>query len=193
MATVTGDSPAVAAVVAINFAAIAAQEARTTLLVDTDGTASSVAAALRLHASAGLRGILDGSASWPEAVRATRIGRDRMIDVVPSGHGTATFEEISALLQRDAVRLSRRYDAVVLVSAVGQVSLGLPTALPITDVVYCARVGLTPIADVKRSVEDIERTGARLRGVVLWDAADPVLAEVKPMEQVEREAAPVPA
>jgi hypothetical protein len=193
MATVTGDSPAVSAVVAINFAAIAAQEARTTLLVDTDGTASSVAAALRLHASAGLRGIIDGSVSWPEAVRATRIGRDRTIDVVPSGNASLAFDDVKALLQRDALRLTRRYDAIVLVSAVEQASLGLPAALPIPDVIYCARAGLTPIAEVKRAIEEIEGTGARLRGVVLWDAADPILAEVKPPEQVERQGAPVPA
>jgi hypothetical protein len=116
-----------------------------------------------------------------------------MIDVVPSGNANLAVDEVKALLQRDAVRLSRRYDAIVVVCAVEQASLGLPTALPIPDVIYCARAGLTPIAEVKRAVEEIEAAGARLRGVVLWDAADPILAEVKPPEQVERQGTPVPA
>ena len=187
MLTVTGDSPAVSAVVAINFAAIAAQEARGTLLVDTNTIASSVSSALRLPASVGLGGLATGKTSWPEAVRTTRIGRDRTIDVVPSGDGSPSLEEITELLRRDGGRLSRRYDAIVLVSAPDQVSLGLPTALPIPDVIYCARAGQTPIAELKKAVEEIVQGGSNMRGIVLWDAPDPVLYEVKPAERVERE------
>lgn len=191
MVTISGDSPAVSAVVAINFAAIAAQEARDTLLVDTDATSSAVASALRLPPGAGVRGLVDGSLGWPEATRVTRIGRDRTIDVVPSGDGALPVEGVITLLERDAARLARRYDAVVVVAAPEQVSAGLATALPIPDVVYCARAGMTPIADLKKRVEEIARSGGTIRGVVLWDAPDPVLYEVKPAERAERE--PVPA
>jgi Mrp family chromosome partitioning ATPase len=191
MVTITGDEPAVSAVVAINFAAIAAQEARDTLLVDTDTTSSPVASALRLPASAGMRGLVDGSVSWPEATRVTRIGRDRTIDVVPSGHGALPIDGAVTLLQRDSARLARRYDAVVMVAAPEQVAAGLAAALPIPDVVFCARAGQTPVADLKKRVEEIARGGGTIRGVVLWDAPDPVLYEVKPAERAERE--PVPA
>jgi Mrp family chromosome partitioning ATPase len=193
MLTVTGDNPAVSAVVAINFAAIAAQEARATLLIDTDSTSSAVSSALRLSASAGLGGVVGGTVSWPEAARVTRIGRDRTIDVVPSGDDPLPLEEITALLQRDGSRLSRRYDAIVLVSALEQASLGLPSSLPIADVIYCARAGKTVIAELKKSVEEIARAGSNLRGIVLWSAADPVLYEVKPVDRVEREAVPATA
>src|SRR4029078_8067599 len=57
MLTVTGDNPAVSAIVAINFAAIAADEARSTLLIDTDAGASKVATALRFRTRDGLRGV----------------------------------------------------------------------------------------------------------------------------------------
>lgn len=191
MVTISGDSPAVSAVVAINFAAIAAQEARDTLLVDTDATSSAVASALRLPPGAGVRGLVDGSLGWPEATRVTRIGRDRTIDVVPSGEGALPLEGVVTLFTRDAARLARRYDAVVVVAAPEQVSAGLATALPIPDVVYCARAGQTPIAELKKRVEEIARSGETIRGVVLWDAPDPVLYEVKPIERAERE--PVPA
>jgi Mrp family chromosome partitioning ATPase len=183
----------VSAVVAINFAAIAAQEARDTLLIDTDTASSAVASALRIAPGAGVRGIVDGRTAWPEAARVTRIGRDRTIDVVPSGDGPMAIEGLTALLQRDAGRLARRYDAVVLVVSPEQAAMGVPAALPIPDVICCARAGQTPIADLKKQVEEIARGGGTIRGVVLWDAPDPVLYEVKPVERAEREAVPATA
>ncbi|HKH90629.1 MAG TPA: hypothetical protein VKA54_02435 [Gemmatimonadaceae bacterium] len=190
MLTVTGDNPAVSAVVAINFAAIAADEARSTLLIDTDAAASTVAAALRLRASQGLSGLVSEKLSWPEAVRSTRIGRESSIDVVPTGPDAPTFQSISTLLQNDAGRLARRYDTIVIVSAAEQVLNGLPSVLPIPDVIYCVRAGQTPIAHLRRALDDIERTGGRIRGIVLWNALDPVLSELRTVEQ---DAEPVPA
>jgi hypothetical protein len=129
--------------------------------------------------------------SWPEAVRSSRIGRDSAIDVVPSGPDAPPFQAVSALLQSDASRLARRYDTIVLVSSAEQALSGLPSVLPIPDVVYCVRVGQTPIAQLKRALDDIERTGGRIRGIVLWNAPDPVLSEVRPEES--RQAVEVPA
>src|SRR5436190_10492741 len=191
MLTVTGDNPAVSAVVGINFAAIAADEARSTLLIDTDAAASTVATALRLRASQGISGLTSAQVTWPEAVRHVRIGRESSIDVVPTGPDAPTFQAVSTLLQNDAVRLARRYDTIVVVSAAEQVLNGLPSVLPIPDVIYCVRAGQTPLAQIKRALEDIERTGGRMRGIVLWNAPDPILAEVRAPEPPAAE--PVPA
>ena len=79
----------------------------------------------------------------------------------------------------------------MIVAAPEQVGAGLSAVLPIPDVVYCARAGQTPIAELKKRVEEIARSGGTIRGVVLWNAPDPVLYEVKPAERAERE--PVPA
>ena len=189
MLTVTGDNPAVSAVVGINFAAIAADEARSTLLIDTDAAASTVAAALRLRAGEGISGLVNEKVSWPEAARPVRIGRESSIDVVPTGPDAPPFQAVSALLQNDAVRLARRYDTIVIVSAAEQVLNGLPSVLPIPDVIYCVRTGQTSIAHLKRALDDTERTGGRMRGIVLWNAPDPILAEVRAPEQ---SAEPVP-
>lgn len=190
MLTITGDNPAVSAIVAINFAAIAADEARSTLLIDTDAAASTVSAALRLRASQGISALVAQKLSWPEAVRPTRIGRESSIDVVPSGPDAPPFQAVSALLQNDASRLARRYDAIVLVSAAEQVLNGLPSVLPVPDVVYCVRTGQTPVAQLRRALDDIERTGGRMRGIVLWNAPDPLLSELRP---IEAQAEPEPA
>jgi Mrp family chromosome partitioning ATPase len=193
MLTVTGDNPAVSAVVAVNFVAIAADEARSTLLIDTDAQASTVSATLRLRASPGVSGLVGGKLSWPEAIRASRIGRDSSMDVVPSGPDAPSLEEVKALLERDSNRLARRYDAIVLVSAAEQVAKGLPSALPIPDVVYCVRAGRTPVAHLRRAIEEIENAGGRVRGIVVWNAPDPLLSEIRPQEQQVVEATPVPA
>jgi MinD-like ATPase involved in chromosome partitioning or flagellar assembly len=190
MLTVTGDNPAVSAVVGINFAAIAANEARSTLLIDTDAAAATVATALRLRASEGVSGLVSETISWAEAARPVRIGRESSIDVVPTGPDAPPFQAVSALLQNDAVRLARRYDTIVIVSGAEQVVNGLPSVLPIPDVIYCVRTGQTPIAQLRRALEDTERTGGRIRGIVLWNAPDPILAEVRAPEQ---SAEPVPA
>lgn len=176
MLTVVGDNPAVSTIVAVNFAAIAAQEARATLLVDTEAL-DTVETALRLPASPGMVGLIDGKVSWPEVIRPARTGRDRTIDVVCSGHGPLPLDRLKPLLERDIVRLARRYDAVLFVSSPDQVTAGLPTALPIPDVIYCARTGQTPLAQLKTSLEEIVQAGCRVRGVVLWDAPDPALLE----------------
>ena len=83
--TITGDDPGIVATVAANLAASAAYEARSTLLVDVDPTTCSVASVLRIRPDPGLSGIITGSATWPEAIVPTTIGRDRPLDVLPSG------------------------------------------------------------------------------------------------------------
>ncbi len=191
MLTVTGDSPAVAAVVAINFAAIAADEARATLLIDTDGAGSPVASALRLRSSAGLAALAAGRASWHDATREARLGRDRTIEVVAAGSGVTELDSLRGLLQRDIEQLANRYDALVLVSTPEQVLGGLPTALPIPDVLYCVRSGETELATLTHDLAAITESGANVRGIVIWNAPDPVLSELRPVEESEREAAAV--
>jgi Mrp family chromosome partitioning ATPase len=188
MLTVTGDVPAVSAVVAINFAAIAADEARETLLLDADGTAATVSAALRIRPSAGIAGVASGSVDWPQAIRTTNLGRSRSIDVVPTGEGVTPIEQLTEVLQRDSSSLSRRYDAIVMVAALEQVTAGLAAAMAIPDVLLCVRAGQTPIEELKLSLEAIEKSGAHTRGIVMWNAPVPVLAELRPTEDAEQPA-----
>lgn len=187
MITVTGDSPTIAAVVAMNFAAIAADEARSTILIDTDSAASSVTAALRIRGSAGMSGMVNDGATWSDVRRTARLGRDRTADVVPSGAGALSTEGVSELLQRESARLVKRYDAIVVVSSPEQVIAGVPSALPVADVVYCVRAGHTSIEDLKQAVASIQESGSNVRGLVLWNAPQPVLAALRPTEEVEPE------
>jgi Mrp family chromosome partitioning ATPase len=188
MATITGDNQSIAAIVAVNFAAIAADEARATLLVDTDTASASVTAALRLRTSGGVSNLVSGASQWPDVTRTARLGRDRTIDVVASGEGPVSTEAIAEVLRRDTARLARRYDAIVVVSSCEQVMAGLPAALPVPDVIFCARTGRTSLADLKKAIADIREAGGHPRGIVLWSAPDPELARLRPVEEAERQA-----
>ena len=175
MLTIAGESPAISAIVAANLGAVAADEARNVILIDTDAASSPVASALRIKAQPGLDDIIDGRIGWPEATQQATIGRDRVIDVVTSGTGVPVpdIQEISDLLRRDAARLARHYDTVVVVASKELTLSGLPGVLPMHDVLYCARLGYTRHADLKQAIQGIRLAGGNPLGVVLWDDVEP--------------------
>lgn len=175
MLTVTGDSAAVSAVIAVNFAAIAADEARATLIIDTNAEDSTVAKMLRLRAGEGISDVARKRRDWSDVLRNARLGRDRSIDVVSSGSEAVPAPELAELLGEHGARLARRYDAVIMVSSADQVAGGIAQRLPVTDVIYCARIGMTAIEDLKRAADEIRKAGANPRGLVLWNAPDPLL------------------
>ncbi|HEU4995750.1 MAG TPA: hypothetical protein VFT29_13075 [Gemmatimonadaceae bacterium] len=175
-ATITGDEMAVAAVVTCNLAAIAAEEARSTLVLDAETTCSA-SAALRARVSPGLIDILQRGTSWADARVAARVGREKSVDLVPFGLDGAAppANEIAALLRRDAGRLSRYYDAIFVLARPQEVASGLPATLPAPDVVYCAQPGITPLRNLRTNLQRIRASGGQVRGVVLWNAPRPLL------------------
>lgn len=175
MLTICGESSAIAAIIAANLGAVAADEARNVILIDTDTESSPVASALRLKAQPGLDDIIDGRMGWPETTQHATIGRDRVIDVVTSGTGfpTPDAREVSDLLRRDAARLARHYDTIVIVASKELTLSGLPGVLPKHDVLYCARLGYTRHADLKKALQGIRLAGGNPLGIVLWDDAEP--------------------
>lgn len=177
--TVTGDDPAIAAVVACNLAAVAADEARNTLVVDLEPSCRA-SATLRARLDPGVANIADGSASWPDATVSARVGRDKTVDLVPcSTTPLPPADRVIDLLRNDAMRLSRYYDAIFLVAAPALLEAGLAPALPSTDVIYCVQPGITPLKQLKAQLNGIRDAGATLRGVILWNAERPLLATPK--------------
>jgi Mrp family chromosome partitioning ATPase len=177
MLTIAGADTGIAAVIGINVAAIAADEARSTIIIDTDSRTSPVAAALRIHAEPGLADAMDRRTDWAEVTSQATVGRDRVIDVLPSGITSTPRnpEEITEIFRREGTRMARHYEAIVIVSSAEQAAAGLPGALPIPDTVICARVGHTRLADLQRALENTRAAKGNPLGIVLWDAAPPVL------------------
>jgi Mrp family chromosome partitioning ATPase len=190
MLTIAGPDTGVAAVVAMNVAAIAADEARSTIVIDTDASTSPVAAALRSHAEPGLSDVLQHRSDWAEATTQAPVGRDRYVDLIPSGISAQALDPraVTELFRQDSPRLARHYEAILVVASIEQAVAGLPGALPIPDTIICARVGHTRIADVNRALEGIRAAGGNPVGLVLWDAIAPVLPSA---ERIARSPRPV--
>jgi Mrp family chromosome partitioning ATPase len=175
--TITGDDPGIVATVAANLAASAAYEARSTLLVDVDPTTCSVASVLRIRPDPGLSGIITGGATWPEAIVPTTIGRDRPLDVLPSGTRRAGAPEAGVVeeVRRELARMQRRYDFIIIAAPTSYVQRSASSIIPAPDVILCARVAHTTIGGLKTAVDSLRAADMRIHGLVLWDAEMPQL------------------
>jgi len=196
MVTISGENSLIAAIIAANLGALAAEEARNVIVIDTDSRSSPVSSALRLAPDPGLLDIVNGRIGWPEATQHATIGRDRVIDVVPSGayQSSGDSGRIAELLRRDAARLARHYDTVLIVASKTTTLSGLPGSLPMHDVIYCAQLGITRHAELKNAIQSIRLAGGNPLGVVLWDdvppmpIAPPEAAGMPPQRTAEMEA-----
>jgi Mrp family chromosome partitioning ATPase len=175
--TITGDDPGIVATVASNLAASAAYEARSTLLVDVDPTTCSVASVLRIRPDPGLSGIITGTATWPEAVIPTTIGRDRPLDVLPSGTRRAGMPEENVVneVRSELARMQRRYDFIIIAAPTSYVQRSASSIIPAPDVIFCARVAHTTVGSLKTAVDTLRGADMRIHGLVLWDAEMPQL------------------
>jgi Mrp family chromosome partitioning ATPase len=174
--TVSGDEIEIAATVAANLAAAATYDARSTLLVDAGLSACAVSSVLRVRAEPGLGDVLAGRVDWTEAVVPATIGRERALDVIPSGTCGEPDGGFDAEPTRHALaRIARRYDLVVLVADPAHVRRGDGSILPAPDLIYCARIGHTTIDGLRDGAEALRGAGARIRGLVLWDADVPLI------------------
>lgn len=175
--TVAGDDASIVATVAANIAAAAAYEARSTLLVDVDPTASTVANIFRIPSNPGLSGILAGFSDWASSIVQATIGRDRTLDVLPSGtrRGQPSSAEVAERIRDDFARMERRYDLIVIAAPTAYVQRGSASIIPGPDVVLCARVAHTRISRIKSAVEHLRALDLRIHGLVLWNDDMPVI------------------
>lgn len=190
-ATVTGDDVGIAAVVACNLAAVAADEARSTVVIDLEPSCSA-SAALRARVEPGVVDILLQRASWPDARVAARVGRDKTVDLIPFGIALSppSPAELTALLQQDGSRLARYYDAVFALASPEYAANGVPAAMPSPEVVYCARPGITPLRHLREQLERIRSSGGVVRGIVLWNAERPLLPTPRELASKSRKGRP---
>jgi Mrp family chromosome partitioning ATPase len=175
--TVAGDDGAIVATVAANIAAAAAYEARSTLLVDVEPTSSTIAAIFRIPSNPGLVGVIAGEADWSEATVQATIGRDRGLDVLPSGTRRSRTPEPESVsrIRQDFERMERRYDLVVVAAPTEYLVRRTDSIIPSPDVILCVRVGHTRISRLKESVEKLRALDLRIHGLVLWDDDMPVI------------------
>lgn len=176
MATVTGDDPTIAAVVACNLAAVAVDEARHPLIIDLDPS-QGASAALQARVEPGVVEIIRDKMPWSDTVVSSTAGRDRTVDLIPFGAGAApTVDELAEFAATELPRLARYYDAVMVVATPQQVSSGLSKQLTSPELVYCVQPGITPLHGLRDELDRIRDAGGVVRGLVVWAAERPRLS-----------------
>ncbi len=219
---ITATEPAVAAAVALNLAAAAAEDGRSTLLVDADLRAASLSAALGVRDRIGLVDLARAGFAPREAVVPVAVGRDVTVDVLPAGltglasAGAATMPGVGAAVEREdddpravLARLARAYDVTVTsvppasapsaapadgaAATPREVAESLAREVLAREVIVCARAGHTPLAALTREIARLNASGAHVRGLVLWDDAPPALRPPAVRPAGGRAPAPRPA
>ena len=176
LVTVSGDTTSITATVAANLAAAATYDARSTLLVDAELSACAISSILGVRPEPGFGDLLSGRVDWTEAVVPAMIGRERALDVIPSGLCGEPADGFDAAPTRHSLaRIARRYDLVVLMVGPQHVRQGDGSILPAPDLIYCARIGDTAIEALSQGTQELRGAGARIRGLVLWNAEVPLI------------------
>jgi tyrosine-protein kinase Etk/Wzc len=171
--TIAGDIPSVTATIAANIAAVSANEMRSTLLIDADLEHRPMTSVLRLPAASGITNVLSNSVELTAAAIQAPVGRDRWLDVVPTGsekRGPSATREAETL--RDAItRTARHYELTVVVAPFDQA----PLVRVGSNVVVCAHIAHSLVATLRSAVAALRDSGAHIVGIVLWSADAPSL------------------
>jgi Mrp family chromosome partitioning ATPase len=146
---------------------------RSTLLVDADLEKQPVASVLRLPSAPGVASVLGGEADLSAAAVQTLVGRDRWLDVVPTGtqrRGPLVAREAEIL--RDAiVRSARHFELTVIVSPFDQAN----DVRVAPAVIVCAHIAHSLVSTLRSAVAALRDNGAQIIGIVLWAADAPSL------------------
>lgn len=183
---VTAAEPSVAAAVALNVAAAAAEDGRSTFVVDADVQHGVTSAALGVRGRLGLTDALGAGLPMADLVVPVVVGRGARVDVMPAGGGgpgrraaasmPAERDGAATEARAELARIARRYDMTV--ASLPPVPSGpaedaAPQAVArdvlAREVIVCARAGHTPLAGLTREIARLNALGARVRGLVVWD------------------------
>jgi Mrp family chromosome partitioning ATPase len=171
--TVTGDVPAVTATIAANIGAVSANDMRSTLLIDADLAKRPITSVLRLPETEGVSAVLSTAIDLSAAAIQTPVGRDRWLDVVPSGprpRSAITTREAAHLVQA-VVRAARYYELTLIVAPLDRAA-EVRVAPP---VLICAHVAHSLVSTMRGAVAALRDQGAQIIGIVLWAADAPDL------------------
>ena len=183
---ITGDHPCVTVSVAANLAAIAARSGRSTLLLDTDFRVQPVAKMMGVAPTPGVADVLAQRLGWAGAITSVLVSRGRSINVLPSGMLPGTLQAVSEEFSAEVDRLSRRYETVVLSASTPEQGTTAVAAGAVGEVVICLRRGRSTHVSLRAVLAALESSGARMRGIVLWDREDPVLpAEIRGTKRLQ--------
>lgn len=169
------DQPLVAGAVGLNLASVAARESRATIVVDaalrTGALVPLIPAATLTIATGGHPVPVAAHEQW-DSSRALPLGRDANVDLllprgvrgIGAGARGSGHTDAAPGARTTAADHVRHYDFVVFVTD----TLAAPAVPPATDLVLCAKLGVTPLSWIARAVRTADEQKQRVRAVVLW-------------------------
>jgi hypothetical protein len=86
---------------------------------------------------------------------------------------TGTLQAVTEQFSAEVGHLSRRYETVVVSASTPEQGTIAVAAGAVGEVVICLRRGRSTHASLRAMLAALEGSGARVRGIVLWDRPDP--------------------
>jgi Mrp family chromosome partitioning ATPase len=170
---ILGDDADVSAIVAMNLAAIAADDARSVLVIDAAGRSEAIRSLVQFSNPTDLAQVINGQGPLVDATAHVSVGRDKTIDVV-TGRQPVEPSALMDLIQRESHGLGKYYDTVFVVGL-----LDLAPALAATEIVdgtiVTATVGHSPLAAVVAVIQSLREKSRQVFGAVLWSGPAPRL------------------
>lgn len=173
---VTGDDPVISASVAGRLATAAAADHRATLVADLDVAQAGMARWFRERVEPGVMEGLAGVRLWREIARPVGASEGLSIEFIPAGAARDDIPPPESLggAREEFARFRGEYDFAIIVAP----RSALPLARALVDtspIVLCGVIAETAIDDMVAEAVAIRGLGARLHGIVLWDAPRPML------------------
>ncbi|KVF01001.1 GNVR domain-containing protein [Burkholderia vietnamiensis] len=157
--------------IAANLACLFAEDGLKTLLLRADARQSGIEHALRVKADRGLSDVLKQSLDPERAIRRV----DENLDVLPAGTHAQPARNLYGADKLDALlaRLRSQYDMIVVDAPLTRPAANVAMLARFADItLMVARQGSIGSADVAEAVENLQRIGAKVDGLV-FNGFDP--------------------
>ncbi len=173
---VTGADPIITGAVGARLAIAAAADHRATLVADLDTEQIALARIFRGPPEPGLSDVLAGAFKWREIARPVGSSDGLTITMISAGTTRDVPGESEALaaIREEFTRFRNGFEFTILVASQADLSRALEL-VPGSPVVLCGALGETAVDEFTRDGAQLQVSGARLHGLVLWDAPRPVL------------------
>jgi Mrp family chromosome partitioning ATPase len=173
---VTGSDPIVIGAVGARLAIAAAADHRTTLVMDVDPEQIALARIFRAPPEPGYTDAMAGAFKWKEVARPVGSSDGLSITMISAGTTRDPIEEneTTQAIRTEYGKFRDGFEFTILVSPLRDIANAL-ALVPAAPIVLCGSLGVSDVTTFEKEGGDVNATGQRLHGVVLWDAPVPSL------------------
>jgi hypothetical protein len=173
---VTGTDSIVIGAVGARLAIAAAADHRTTLVMDVDAEQIALARIFRAAPEPGYTDAMAGAFKWKEVARPVGSSDGLAITMIPAGTSRDEVQEGEATntIRTEFGRFRDGFEFTILVTPLSGLAQAL-ALVPAAPIVLCGLLGVSDVTAFEKEGVEVNASGQRLHGVVLWDAPLPTL------------------